>query len=74
MTTLLLKTWGGFINIKHSLYIFPLLFGAMNIISDKEGHFITTKGSIHQETITTLEAHAPDIASCNMCKTKLIKL
>ena len=37
-----------------------------NIIRDKEGHYIMTKGSIQEEDITILSTYAPDLGHHNM--------
>ena len=35
----------------------------MNILSDKEGHYIMIKGSIQEEDTTVLNIYAPNIGS-----------
>ena len=35
----------------------------MNILRDKEGHYIMIKGSIQEEDITVLNIYAPNIGS-----------
>ena len=44
------------------------------ITRDKEGHFITTKGLIHQEDITIMNIYAPDNRARRCMKQKLTEV
>lgn len=45
-----------------------------NTTRDKESHFLTITGSIHQEDITVLNIYAPDNRNSKDMKQKLIEL
>ena len=40
-------------------------FKIKNILRDKEGHYITLKGSIQEEDITIINIYAPNIEHLN---------
>ena len=41
-------------------------FNTITITRDKEGHYITTKGTIQQEDITLVNIYAPNIGAPNI--------
>jgi hypothetical protein len=41
---------------------------------DKEGHFILIKGAMHQEEITIVNLHVPNVSALNFIKHTLLDL